>query len=144
VESDRKDGARLPRSGCAPFGHAAANLVGSQIEGVKPMKSYVSVTIFESLCFLLRRACHRVSKQALRGSGPVADFEQIRRLLESLPLASGEHSVAVNRLTNAQHYLRSGEHGAARYELHLLLRSLEAGRGDGLFGVCGSHQESLS
>jgi hypothetical protein len=108
------------------------------------MESYVSATISESLCFLLHTACHRASKQALPDGGPVADFEQLRRLLESLPLASAEYSVAVNRLTNAQNYLRSGEHGAARYELHLLLWSLETGRADGSLGIRGSHQESLS
>jgi hypothetical protein len=115
-----------------------------QLEGVKPMKSYVSVAISESLCFLIHTACHRASKQALPDGDPVADFEQLRRLLESLPLASGDYCVAVNRLTNAQNYLRSGEQGAARYELHMLLRSLETGRADGSFGIRGSHQESLS
>jgi len=89
------------------------------------MTSHSPVTISESLCVLLRMAHDHLSKQAVHDGGPVADFEQIRQLLEALPLASAEFGLAVNRLTNARHYLHSGEYGAARYELHLLLRSLE-------------------
>jgi hypothetical protein len=64
-------------------------------------------------------------KQALCDGGPVADFEEIRRMLEALPLATAEFGLAINRVTNAQHYLHCSEYGAARYELRLLLRSLE-------------------
>jgi hypothetical protein len=55
----------------------------------------------------------------------IACFERLRLLLEVLPLASTEFALAVNRLTNARHHLQVGEHGAARYELHLLRRNLK-------------------
>src|SRR5262249_8992145 len=55
----------------------------------------------------------------------IACFERLRRLLEALPLDTAEFALAVNRLTNARHYLQVGEHGAARYELHLLRRNLK-------------------
>jgi hypothetical protein len=78
--------------------------------------------------------CHRASLcQALdnllgragRGGCFVGGFEQTRQILEALPLTSTEFSLAVNRLANAQRYVQYGEHGAARYELRLLRRSLE-------------------
>ncbi len=89
------------------------------------MTQHPPASISESLCVLLRQAHDRLPKPAMPDGGPIADFEQIRQMLEALPLASAEFSLAVNRLTNAQKYLRSGEYGAARYELHLLLRSLK-------------------
>ena len=89
------------------------------------MTQHTPVSISESLCVLLRQAHDRLPKQALHDGGPVADFKQIRQMLEALPLASAEFGLAVNRLTNAQRYLHSGEYGAARYELRLLLGSLE-------------------
>jgi hypothetical protein len=89
------------------------------------MNRYAPVTISESLCVLLRQALDRLPRRAPHDGGPVADFEQMRQLLETLPLPSAEFSLAVNRLANAQHYLGAGEDGAARYELRLLLRSLE-------------------
>ena len=52
------------------------------------------------------------------------DVDNLRTLFESLPLASGEFGLAVNRLQNAQRYLRSDEIGAARYELRLLLMTV--------------------
>ena len=63
--------------------------------------------------------------QPLGHKTPLACFERLRLLLEALPLDSTEFALAVNRLTNARHYLETGEHGAARYELHLLRRSLK-------------------
>jgi hypothetical protein len=53
-----------------------------------------------------------------------AEFSDLRTVIESLPMPSGEFSLAKNRLRNAQRYLRSDEAGAARYELCLLLGSL--------------------
>jgi hypothetical protein len=83
------------------------------------------VTISGSLCVLLQQVHDRLAKQALDNDGTVADLKQVRRLLEALPLATGEFGLAVNRLANAQRYLNAGEHGAAQYELRLLLRSLD-------------------
>lgn len=51
-------------------------------------------------------------------------FEQSRFALECMPLSTGEFALAMNRLKNAEMYLQSGEPGAARYELRMLLRSL--------------------
>jgi hypothetical protein len=52
-------------------------------------------------------------------------LSEIHRLLEALPLGTAEFGLAVNRISNAQSYLRSGEPGAARFELRLLRGSLE-------------------
>jgi hypothetical protein len=57
---------------------------------------------------------------------PAARFEELRLFLEALPLDSAAFCVAVNRLANARQYVKSGEYGAARYELRLLRRSLES------------------
>jgi hypothetical protein len=54
----------------------------------------------------------------------LVSFERLRLLLECLPLDSTEFALAVKRLANARHYLHTGEHGAARYELRLLRRRL--------------------
>jgi hypothetical protein len=97
----------------------------TDIKELCPMTRHAPFSISESLCGLLRHAQDRLSKQALHDGNPASDFDQIRQLLEALPLASAEFCLAVNRLTNAQNYLHSGEYGTARYELRLLLRSLE-------------------
>jgi hypothetical protein len=54
-----------------------------------------------------------------------AEFQEAREALEALPLTTAEITIARNRLNNAQHYLQSGECGAAQYELRLLRRNLE-------------------
>ena len=89
------------------------------------MRQHAHFPITESLSALL---CEGLDELLGRLSGrtvPVACFEQLRLLLEALPLDSTEFGLAVNRLANARHYLESGEYGAARYELRLLRRSLE-------------------
>jgi hypothetical protein len=55
-----------------------------------------------------------------------AAFAEARASLETLPLTTEEFSLAVNRLANAQRYLESGEHGAARWELLQLRRILRS------------------
>jgi hypothetical protein len=55
---------------------------------------------------------------------PIACLERLAILLKALPLDTTEFALAVNRLVNARRYLESGEHGAARFELRLLRRSL--------------------
>lgn len=52
------------------------------------------------------------------------DVQDVRDLLDSLPLATDEYATALNRLRNAHRYLVSQERGAARYELRLLAGSL--------------------
>ena len=56
------------------------------------------------------------------------NLQEVRGLLDSLPLASDEYGTASNRLRNAHRYLVSQEHGAARYELQLLAGSLRCER----------------
>jgi hypothetical protein len=82
------------------------------------------VPVTESLSVVLRRALDGLLEQVFPGGRSDTGFEEVRRLLEAVPLASGEFGVAVNRLENARRYLHAGEHGAARYELCLLRRSL--------------------
>jgi hypothetical protein len=53
------------------------------------------------------------------------EFDNLRTLIESLPLASSDFSLAGNYLRKAQRYLRSNEIGAALYELRLLLDCLQ-------------------
>ena len=55
-------------------------------------------------------------------------FSELRLILESLPLNTDEFGVAGNRLRNAARYLKSGERGAACYELNLLSRNLDQDR----------------
>src|SRR5262245_55657644 len=52
------------------------------------------------------------------------EIENLREIIESLPLSTAESSLAMNRLRNAQRYLSSDELGAARCELRLLLCGL--------------------
>lgn len=59
-----------------------------------------------------------------RDSEVLEELQEVRDLLDSLPLATGEHATAANRLRNAHRYLVSRERGAARYELNLLAGSL--------------------
>jgi hypothetical protein len=89
------------------------------------MKLHTPASISESLCTLLRQAHDGLARQAWHEEEPVIDLGPIRELLEALPLGSADFGLAVNRLVNAQHYLHAGERGAARYELRLLLRSLD-------------------
>jgi hypothetical protein len=88
-----------------------------------PQNEVLSIT--ESLRALLCENLDALLGRPSGHKGPVACFEQLRLWLEALPLASGEFSLAVNRLANARQYLESGEYGAARFELRLLRRSLE-------------------
>jgi hypothetical protein len=76
---------------------------------------------------------HRASLRAgiddLRGhpfdhESPLICTGRLHLLLEALPLDTTEFGLAVNRLKNAQHYMETGEHGAARFKLRLLRQSL--------------------
>lgn len=53
-------------------------------------------------------------------------LQDARRALDALPLASDDYSRAVNGLRNVQQYSAADEYGAARYELMLLERQLNA------------------
>jgi hypothetical protein len=52
------------------------------------------------------------------------ELANLRAMLESIPQETGEFSLAMNRLRNAQRFLCSDETGAARYELRLLVGGL--------------------
>jgi len=84
-----------------------------------------NVSIAESVHRSLCQALDGLAAQASHKGGCTLDCEPIRRMLEAFPLASDDFGRAINRLTNASDYLRSGERGAAQYELRLLRRSLE-------------------
>ncbi|MCA9186356.1 MAG: hypothetical protein KDA99_12080 [Planctomycetales bacterium] len=47
-----------------------------------------------------------------------------KKLIAALPLATDDFCTASNRMRNAVRYFNSGERGAAKYELRLLLASL--------------------
>jgi hypothetical protein len=51
-------------------------------------------------------------------------FEYVELALDTMPLSTGEYGTARNRCQNARRYRQAGEHGAARYELRLLLKGL--------------------
>jgi hypothetical protein len=89
------------------------------------MGQHAHFPIVEPLRALLREGLDELLKQPSDDMPPVPRLEQLRLLLEALPLDTTEFALAVNRLANARHYLRSGEFGAAWYELRLLRRSLE-------------------
>ena len=67
----------------------------------------------------------RLIEQVFSAGCPTTEFQEAQEALEALPLDTTAFGLVVNRLANAQRYLKSGEHGAARYELRLLRRSLE-------------------
>jgi len=54
-----------------------------------------------------------------------AELDNLRTLIESLLQAGGESGLAMNHLRCARRFLGSDEVGAARYELRLLLGSLQ-------------------
>ena len=66
----------------------------------------------------------RLIRSLESGDDPSDDFPEVRQLLESLPMATGEFGLATNRLKNARRYLQSREPGGARWELAALLDSL--------------------
>ncbi len=80
----------------------------------------LALSISESLRVRLRQSLEDLLERVSLATGPVRGFEQVRQALEAMPLASAEFSLAVNRLANAQRYLKSGEPGAALFELRLL------------------------
>jgi hypothetical protein len=79
----------------------------------------------------LQSTVHRLEGLAAHvrsGLAEVGDVRQAQVGLALLPLSTAEFALAVNRLENARHYLLAGEHGAAGYELRLLIRSLQLGK----------------
>jgi hypothetical protein len=54
----------------------------------------------------------------------LAELQDLRRLLEALPMPTVEFGTASNRLRNAQRYAQLENHGAARFELQMLVGGL--------------------
>ncbi|MCZ7526575.1 MAG: hypothetical protein M5U14_09490 [Acidimicrobiia bacterium] len=52
------------------------------------------------------------------------ELYELQVLLETLPLSTDQFGLACVRLQNAQRYLVSEEHGAARWELNTLRQQL--------------------
>ena len=71
-----------------------------------------------------RLTIDHVLRSMQRGSDVIERLQQVREILDSLPLPTDEYATAFNRLRNAHRYLVSQERGAARYELALLAASL--------------------
>jgi hypothetical protein len=84
-------------------------LTTSADDGYKPTLSFLAR-------FLLRL------QDGHRTNGEVDD---LRILLETLPLSTDEFGLACNRLTNAKRYLQSSEIGAAMWELRALRQQLQ-------------------
>ncbi|MDA1051274.1 MAG: hypothetical protein O3C40_12450 [Planctomycetota bacterium] len=66
----------------------------------------------------------RLIRKLESGGDPSDGLAEVHQLLESLPMATGEFGLAINRLKNARRYLQSCERGAARWELASLLDGL--------------------
>jgi hypothetical protein len=84
-------------------------LMTSADDGYKPTLTFLAR-------FLLRL------HDGQRTNGEVDD---LRILLETLPLSTDEFGLACNRVTNAKGYLQSNELGAAMWELRALRQQLQ-------------------
>jgi hypothetical protein len=89
-----------------------------------------NLSIAHSYRALLREGLDEMLGEPPGHKSPFVCFGRLRLLLEAHPLDSTEFGLAVNRLANAQRYLETDEHGAARYELRLLRRSHKEYRTD--------------
>jgi hypothetical protein len=84
-------------------------LITGADDGYKPTLSFLAR-------FLLRL------HDGQRTNGEVDD---LRILLETLPLSTDEFGLACNRLTNTKRYLQANELGAAGWELRALRQQLQ-------------------
>ena len=72
----------------------------------------------------IQRSIQKLMLSLQNSMNPRDSLERIRENLESLPLATEEFDLAKSRIRNARRYLDSGETGAARYEVRMLIRGL--------------------
>lgn len=80
----------------------------------------VETRFFEFVMSLLRL------DSGISSGGAVADgFTRARALLDALPLTSSDFSTSAQQLNNARRYHASGELGAAKYELNLLIHHVK-------------------
>lgn len=66
------------------------------------------------------RAVSKLGRIIGNNSAAEPDFGRAWESLEALPLTSDEFCQVANHLQNAERYWRTGENGAAKYELKLL------------------------
>ena len=83
--------------------------------------------ILEQIRSHARTCLDRIIEQVMISGCPTTRFREAQRSPGSTPaLTTAAFATAPNRLENARSYLEAGERGAARYELRLLRRSLDA------------------
>ena len=87
---------------------------------VRQSKSYLVADAFERLLQTGRRLLQEVASGATENWY----FNDVRELLEKVPLTTDDYAVANRRLRNAIYYATIGETGAARYELATVVRKL--------------------
>lgn len=79
-------------------------------------KAPATPTRLQILLKTLSQAINRVERKLDIQDG----LEEANLLLETLPLSTDEFGLARNRLWNAGRFVRSGEYGAANWELRTL------------------------
>ncbi len=86
----------------------------------------------EDLCLQAVQRIETLHTQIKRDTHPAdkfaGAFAEVRMILDALPLDTEEFALAGNRLRNAARYVKSGERGAACYELKMLSRKLAHNR----------------
>jgi hypothetical protein len=85
----------------------------------------VATATFDEIRGQLVQNLHRlIHRPAVNGSGADDNLLDALAMLNALPLSTSEFGLAVSRLKNARRYYVAEETGAARFELQLLLASL--------------------
>jgi hypothetical protein len=87
---------------------------------LKHETSHLVSAAFERLIQSAKQLLHGIAD----GFYETQNFDQVRELLATVPLTTGEHAWAVTRLKNAMEYAGQCEIGGACYELTLLVRKL--------------------
>ena len=84
------------------------------------------IPITAELFEIFALALELLEKQSTNETVLPGQWEDLRQILEALPLSSPEFSVGVNRLENVHRYFQQEENGAAMFELRLLQRRMGA------------------
>ena len=83
-------------------------------------ESITLATVFRPVISTLAQLARHVRD----GRSADQELEELRFLLETLPLTTEQFSLATNRLKNAHGYVKARENGAARWELNALRQQL--------------------
>jgi len=67
----------------------------------------------------------KLTQQLREGLSGNTELEDMRFLLETLPLTTEQFGLATNRIQNAYRYFKASERGAARWELDALRQQLK-------------------